>query len=137
MKVTNTRGDWIGLAYWKGCSYRVDHFSSPDGWKFGFEIIYRLIFYTSDSRVIEKFKTCFKEAFGLSDAHYDLDQQLQAGSSVFWYVYWDREGFELDLLEKCETELNKIAEANDTRVVVLEMAIIPRSLEHISMEVNK
>lgn len=136
MKVASTRGDWIGLAYWKNCSYRIDHFSSPDGWQFGFEIVYRLIFFTSDTIVLENFKTSFKKAFSLSDTHYDLDQKLQAGSSVFWRIYWDREGFELNLLEKCETELNRIAEANDTRVVVLEMTIIPRSLEYIHGEVN-
>jgi len=136
MKVINTRGDWIGLAYWKDCSYRVDHFSTPDSWQFGFEIVYRLIFYTSESEVIEKFRTCFKEAFGLSDTHYDLNQQIQAGSGVYWYVYWDREGFEISFLKKCETELNRIAEAAKTRVLVLEMAIIPRSLNQISMLVG-
>ena len=131
MKVISTRGDWIGLAYWKACSYRVDHFSSPDNWRFGFEIGYRLIFYVSESEIIERFKLCFKEAFGLPDTHYDVSQQIQAGSSVYWYVYWDREGFEISLLEKCETELNKMAEAVKTRILVLEMAIIPRSLNQI------
>ena len=106
-------------------------------WQFGFEIVYRLIFYTSETNLIQKFEACFKEAFGLSDINYDLNQQLQAGSSVFWYVYWDREGFELNVLERCEAELNRIAEAADTKVVVLEVAIIPRSLDYIRGQSNK
>lgn len=136
MKVVNTRGDWTGLARWKDCSYKIDHFSSPDGWQFGFEIVYRLVFFTSDSKLIEKFKTCFQEVFGLSDTHFDQDQQIQAGSSVFWHVYWNREGFGLNLLDKCETELNRIAEVNDTKVEVLEMIIIPRSLDYIRREMK-
>jgi len=135
MKVTSTRGDWIGLAYWKRCSYRVDYFSSPDGWDFGFEVVYRLIFYTRDSRLIEKFRTAFKKAFGLSDDHYEVEQVLDVGNSIFWRVYWDKKGFELKLLEKCEDKLNKVAEGNNTRVVVLEMAIIPRSLDYIQQSV--
>jgi hypothetical protein len=133
MKVTNTRGDWIGLAYWKDCSYRVDHFSSPDEWQFGFEVVYRLIFSTSNLDVIGSFKKCFREAFSLPDKHYDLNQQIMAGSSVYWRVYWGREGFELNLLKKCEAELNRIAEATNSGVTILEMAIIPRSLNHIRM----
>ena len=139
MKVTSTRGDWIGLAYWKNCSYRVDYFSTPDHWDFGVEVVYRLIFYTCDTRLIEKFRMAFKKAFGLSEEHYEVEQVPEVGSSVFWRVYWDREGFELNLLEKCETKLNKVAEDTNTRVVVVEMAIIPRSLEYIHgvVEVNK
>jgi len=139
MKVTNTRGDWIGLAYWKGGSYRVDYFSSPDHWNLGFDVVYRLIFYTCDTRLIEKFRTAFKKAFGLSDDHYEIEQAPSVGNSVFWRVYWDKKGFELNLLEKCETKLNKVAESNNTRVVILEMAIIPRSLDYIHqlIEVNK
>lgn len=139
MKVIDTRGDWIGLAYWKGCSYRVDYFSSPDNWDFGFEVVYRLIFYTSDTRLIEKFRIAFKKAFGLSDDHYEVEQIPSIGNSVFWRVYWDKKGFELKLLEKCEDKLNKVAEGNSTRVVVVEMAIIPRSLDYIhhSVEINK
>ena len=139
MKVISTRGDWIGLAYWKGYSYRVDNFSSPDDLNFGFEIVYRLIFYTCDNQVIEKFRTAFKKAFGLSDEHYEMEQLPEVGNSVFWSAYWDREGFELDLLEKCETEFNRVAEAAATRIVVLEMAIIPRSAEYVRkmIELNK
>jgi len=139
MRVVNTRGDWIGLAYWKGCSYRVDYFSTPDHWDFGFEVVYRLIFYTSDIRSIEKFRIAFKKAFGLSEEHYEVEQVPEIGNSVFWRVYWDRGGFELNLLEKCETKLNKVAEGTNTRVVVVEMAIIPRSLDYIrqAVEANK
>jgi len=139
MKVIDTRGDWIGVAYWNGCSYRVDYFSGPDNWDFGFEVVYRLIFYTSDTRLIEKFRMAFKKAFGLSDDHYEVEQVLGVGNSVYWRVYWDRKGFELNLLEKCEDRLNKVAESNNTRVVVVEMAIIPRSLDYIhhSVQMNK
>ena len=68
-----------------------------------------------------------------------MEQVPQVGSSVFWRVYWDRQGFELNLLEKCETKLNKVAEVANTGVVILEMAIIPRSLEYIGkmVQVNK
>ena len=116
MKVTNTRGDWIGLAYWKNCSYRVDYFSSPDHWNLGFDVVYRLIFYTCDTRLIEKFRIAFKKAFGLSDDHYEIEQAPSVGNSVYWRVYWD-----------------------NTRVAVLEMAIIPRSLDYIHqlIEANK
>ena len=139
MKAINTRGDWAGLAYWKDCSYRVDHFSSPDSWKFGFDVVYRLVFDTSDVNLIERCRTSIKETFGLSDSHYDMNQQPQGGNSVFWRVYWDREGFELKLLKKCEVKLDEIAEASKIRITVLEMAIIPRSLDHICMlvELNK
>ena len=139
MKITSTRGDWIGLGYWKNCSYRVDYFSTPDSWNIGFEIVYRLIFHTRDPQLMDKFRTAFKKAFGLPDEYYEVDMVSDFGSSVFWRVYWDRKGFELNLLEKCETKLNKVAESNNTRVVVLEMAIIPRSLDYIHqlIEVNK
>ena len=136
MKITNTRGDWIGLSYWKGYSYRVDYFSSPDDWNFGFDIVYRLIFYSSDTDVMEKFRIAFKKAFGLSDDHYEIEQALGVSNSVFWRVYWDKKGFELNLLEKCEANLNKVAESNNTRVVVLEMAIIPRSSDYIHQSIK-
>ena len=131
MKITSTRGDWIGLGYWKGCSYRVDYFSTPDSWDFGFEIVYRLVFYTGDTRLIEKFRAAFKKAFGLPEVNYEVEQVPELGGSVYWRVYWNKQGFELNLLEKCETRINKVAEDTNTRVVVLEMAIIPRSLEYI------
>jgi hypothetical protein len=136
MKVIDINGEWTGLGYWKGCSYRIDYFSTPDSWNIGFEIVYRLIFYTDDTRPIEKFRTEFKKAVGLSDEHYEIEQELSAGSSVYWRVYWDREGFELNLLKKCEDGLDKVAESNNTRVIVLEMAIIPRSLDTIRQEVK-
>jgi hypothetical protein len=139
MKITNTKGDWIGLAYWKDCSCQVDHFSSPDGWEFGFDIVYRLIFNASDINVINNFRTSFKEVFGLPDSHYKLDQQPQEDNSVFWRVYWDRKGFDLDLLKRCEIKLNESAEAANIRITILGVTIIPRSLDHIQMlvELNK
>jgi len=136
MRVINTRGNWIGLAYWKDCSYRVDYFSTPDDWDFGFEVVYRLIFYTCDTRLIEKFRIAFKKAFGLSEQHYEVEQVPEVGGSVFWRVYWDTGGFDLNLLEKCEKKLDKVAEATNTRVVVVEMAIIPRSLDYIRQVVE-
>jgi len=137
VKVTSTSGDWIGLAYWKDCSYRVDYFSSPDDWNFGFEIVYRLVLNTRDTRLIEKFRKAFKKAFGLSEEHYEVKQGPPlVVDSVFWTVYWDRQGFELNLLEKFETKLDEIAEAANTRVVILEMAIIPRSLKYIGKMVQ-
>lgn len=102
MKVTNTRGDWIGLAYWKGCSYRVDYFSSPDDWNFGFEVVYRLIFYTCDSRLIEKFRMAFKKAFGLSDDHYEIEQALGIGNSVFWGYIGTRKDSSLTFLKSAK-----------------------------------
>ena len=70
---------------------------------------------------------------------YDLSQQIQEDSCAYWYVYWDKEGFEISLLEKFEAESSKIAEAVKTRNLVLEMVIIPRSLNQIRMlaELNK
>ncbi len=75
----------------------------------------------------------------MSEEHYEVNQVPDWGSSVFWRVYWDKEGFELNFLEKCENKLNRVAEGTNTRVVVVEMAIIPRSLEYISqaVELNK
>jgi hypothetical protein len=136
MKVIDINGEWVGLGYLKGYSYRIDYFSTPDSWNIGFEIVYRLIFYTDDTRLIEEFMTAFKKAFGLSDEHYEIEQELSVGSSVYWRVYWDREGFELNILKKCEDSLDKVAERNNTKVIVVEMAIIPRSLDTILQEVK-
>jgi hypothetical protein len=138
MKVTSTSGDrWIGLAYWKDCSYRVDYFSTPDNLNFGFEITYRLVLKTRDIRLVEKFRTAFRKAFGLSEEHYEVEQgPPSVVDSVFWTVYWDRQGFELNLLKKFETKLDEIAEAANTGVVILEMAIIPRSLVYIGKMVK-
>ena len=75
----------------------------------------------------------------MSEDHYEVEQVVGVGNSVFWRVYWDRKGFELDLLAKCENKLNTVAAGSDTRVVVVEMAIIPRSLDYIrqAVEANK
>jgi hypothetical protein len=131
MKVTSTSGDsWSGLAYWKDCSYRVDYFSSPDDLNFGFEITYRLVLNTSDIRLADKFRTVFKKAFGLSEEHYEVKQgPPTVVDSIFWTVYWDRQGFELNLLKKFETKLDEIAEAANTRVVILEIEINEYNLE--------
>ena len=94
-------------------------------------MVYRLIFYNCETQIIEKFREVFKNTFGLSEAHYQLEQQPEAGCSVFWRIYWDRKGLELDLLKKCESELDKVAENTNIKVAIVEMAIIPRSLEFI------
>jgi len=87
---------------------------------------------TRDIRLVEKFRTAFKKAFGLSEEHYEVKQgPPMVVDSVFWTVYWDRQGFELNLLKKFETKLDEIAEAANTGVVILEMAIILRSLEYM------
>jgi len=88
------------------------------------------------SEKMEKFRIAFRKAFGLSEDHYDVEQVLGVGNSVFWRVYWDKKGFELNLLEKCENKLSKVAEGSGTRVVILEMAIIPRSLYYINQSVE-
>lgn len=139
MKVTNLEGNWIGLGYWRDFPYQIDYFSSPDGWNIGFEIAYRLSFSTDDrrseeTRLADGFREAFKKAFGLSDSHYELNQWVDF--SVYWRIYWDREGFDLRLLEKCESNLNKFAEDNRTRIVLIGMIIIPRSLEYISKHVG-
>jgi len=139
MRVTSTEGGWVGLAYWKQCPYQVDYISSPDNWNIGHEIVYRLIFYTRDNRILEKFRVAFKKAFRLSEQHYKLEQVTEVGSSVFWRAYWDRWEFDLKLLEKCEDGLDKVAEAGNTRIAVVQMMIIPRSLDYIRqvVEANK
>jgi len=98
--------------------------------------VYRLILYTSGTDVIEKFWIAFRKAFGLSEDRYDVEQVLGVGNNVFWRVYWDRKGFELNILEKCENKLNKVAEGNSTKVIVVEMVIIPRSLDYINQSVE-
>lgn len=134
MKVKDVNGDWIGLAYWKDNVYQIDYFSSPDAWKIGFEVVYRLSFSTderqpNDDRLADGFRKAFKKAFNLSDSHYELNQW--GGLSVYWRVYWDRKGFDLRLLRKCEDNLNKFAENNNSRIVLLEMTVVPRSRRYI------
>jgi hypothetical protein len=128
-------GQWTGLAYSEGALRYVDHFSSPDHWEFGFDVVYRLVFYTIDERVIDGFKAAFIEAFGLPRDHYDTHQAVAIGGSVFWRVYWDQESFDLRLLGKCDRCLDVAAERYDERVVILEVAIIPRSRQLIAQEI--
>jgi hypothetical protein len=138
MKV-GTDGQWTGLAYCeKVCPY-VDYFSSPDGWRFGFDIVYRLIFSTEDRDVIDMFRAAFMAAFGLSKEHYSITDIPKPGSSVFWRAYWDRNGFDLKFLSECDKRLDRVGEKCGQRVLVLEVAIIPRSKKHIKelMDSNK
>ena len=139
MKITNVEGDWIGLARWEEGPYQIDYFSTPDAWTIGFEIVYRLSFsgdalHLENNRLADGVRRTFKDAFGLSDSHYELSQW--GGLSVYWRVNWDREGLNLKLLEKCEENLDRFAEANKIRVLVLEMTAIPRSLQQISKYVG-
>ncbi len=139
MKVTGIDGDWVGLAYWKGHTYQIDYFSTPDKWTVGFEVVYRLGFLIDerrleDRRVADGFRKAFKRAFGLSDSHYDVDEW--GGSAVYWRVYWDRKGLDLRRLGKCEDNLSRFAEATETGVMLINMTIIPRSLEEISKRVK-
>lgn len=135
MKIADFKGEWVGLARWGECSYRLDHLSSPDDLVFGFEVVYRLIFHTEDTRMIQMFRDAFRDTFGLTKGHYDLGQEPKPDNIVYWRVYWDREGFELGLLKQLEEKLDYIAETNRTRVIILEMAIIPRSIDIISQEI--
>jgi hypothetical protein len=125
--------DWVGLAYWQGCPYMVDHFSSPDGWNYGFEIVYRLVFNGFNKMGLDECRRVVKTAFGLSDSHFDLSQTPESLTSVFWHIYWDREGFDLNILKRCEMELDRVAEEKNLAITIIGMFIIPRSIEHITM----
>lgn len=132
-------GQWTGLVYWEKASRYVDYFSTPDGWQIGFDIVYRLIFNTRDRDVIDLFRAAFMAAFGLSKEHYSIMDTSEAGSSVFWRVYWDRNGFDLKFLSECDKRLDRVGEKCGQSVVVLEVAIVPRSKKHIEglVELNK
>jgi hypothetical protein len=71
MKV-GTDGRWTGLVYCEKASPYVDYFSSPDGWRFGFDVVDRLIFNTEDRDIIDMFRAAFMAAFGLSKEHYSI-----------------------------------------------------------------
>jgi len=62
MKV-GTDGRWTGLVYCEKASPYVDYFSSPDGWRFGFDVVYRLIFNTEDRDIIDMFRAAFMGSF--------------------------------------------------------------------------
>jgi len=136
------KGDWVGLSYWESYVSQIDHFSTPDGWSIGFEIVYRLHIFTQGraldhSGKLDGLKQAFKSAFGLADSHYELDKIGHAVSAtVYWRVLWDRDAFNLKLLEKCEDNLSKFAEQSGISIIVLETTIIPRSLEYISQSVS-
>ncbi len=143
MKITDIeKCDWVGLAYRESYVRQIDYFSSPDGWEIGFEIVYRLHFSTHERALdsggkLDGLKQAFKSAFGLADNHSRLDKIGHVtGATVYWRIFWDREAFDLKLLEKCEEKLSKFAEQNGVSIVVLEATIIPRSLESISQSVS-
>ena len=132
-------GQWTGLAYCGNPMRTIDYFSSPDGWEFGFDIVYRLIFNTRDRDILDLFRAAFMAAFGLSKEHYNSSDTPEFGSSVFWRVYWDRNGFDLNLLSECDKRLDRVGEKCSQSVVVLESTIIPRSKKRIEelVEFNK
>jgi len=73
----------------------------------------------------------------LEDSYYELDQIGHAVSvTVYWRVLWDKDAFNLKLLEKRDDNLNKFAEQNGISIIVLETTIIPRSLGYISQRVS-
>ncbi|MGD1120243.1 MAG: hypothetical protein ABR886_12315 [Dehalococcoidales bacterium] len=121
---------------------QIDHFSTQDEWKIGFEIVYRLHVFTQGRALdhggkLNGLKQAFKSAFGLEDSYYELDQIGHAVSvTVYWRVLWDKDAFNLKLLEKRDDNLNKFAEQNGISIIVLETTIIPRSLGYISQRVS-
>jgi hypothetical protein len=136
------KGDWVGLSYWDNYVRQIDYFSSPDGWKIGFEIVYRL-YISSQERALdhgdklEGLIKSFKSAFGLADDHYKLDSVGHvATATVYWRVLWDQDAFNLKLLEECDKNLDKFAEQNGISIVVLETTIVPRSVEYISKNIS-
>lgn len=140
MKIVDYDGNWVGLAYYEH-EYILDHFSTPDHWEIGFDIVYRLIFMLDDvqtrnERLRESFRVAFKRAFKLPNDHYETGDWFGDGGSVFWRIYWDKKAFDLRLLKKCEDNLDRCAEKNKVQVILLGLGIIPRSLEQISLSVK-
>jgi hypothetical protein len=132
VKVSND-WHWTGLAHWDKERRYIDHFSTPDGWQIGFEVVYRLMFSTKDGRVLDEFERAFADSFGLSSQHYDLPK---GGTTAYWRIYWDREAFDLELLRHCEKRLNEVGERVHERVLVLELGIVPRSKAWIAQLVK-
>lgn len=86
---------------------------------------------------VDGLEQAFKTVFSLSDDHYKLDEIGHVViSTVYWRVLWDRDAFDLKLLEKCEDSLNKFAEQNGIGITLLETTIVPRSLDYISQAVS-
>jgi hypothetical protein len=134
MKV-DINGDWKGLAPHEdlGCVW-LDNNSSLDGWQIGYDIVFRIIFLMEREMLANpgfraRFESDFKSAFGLSDDHF-ITGPLEGGS-VFWRIYWDKQGFDLRLVDKCLENLDSCAEENEARVIHLGVTIIPRSMAHI------
>jgi len=140
------RARGFGLDRSQTWNYKIDHFSTPDNWQIGFEIVFRLAFYFHDPnqnrdtlRDIEAFRDVFRHVFGLSRAHYDLGVGEPEGNSFgpdYWRVYWDEGPFDLRLLARCEAELDAVATVKHVTVALISMTIIPRSLKHIESEVK-
>ncbi len=142
MKV-DINGNWKGLAPHEDFGVVwLDHYSTPDGWQIGYDIVFRIAFpwpkdMIDNPGLRARFESAFKSAFGLSDDHF-LTSALEAGG-VFWRIYWDKQGFDLRLINKCLESLNACAEANNARVIDVGVTIIPRSMSQIEklVKLNK
>lgn len=143
MKIKDLDGNWIGLAYNGELPYCVDNVSSPLGFDLGFEIVYRLLFYSrenhqlQDHRTIEKFKKVLQKSFGLSMKHYHVEEVENLANSNWWRIYWDKGAFDLRLLQTFERNLAKTAEENNIRVIVTGMHILSRPISYISSVIKK
>lgn len=142
MKV-DIKGDWTGLAQYEDSSIPcigLDYFSTPDGWTIGYDIVFRLAFpmpkdILDTPGLRARFESAFKSVFGLSDDHF-LTTPLDAGG-VFWRIYWDKQGFDLHIIDKCLESMNICAEENNARVIDIGVTFIPRSMSQIEELVKK
>jgi hypothetical protein len=137
MKV-DLEGNWVGMTHWRDMRYTLDYFSSPDHWEIGFDIVYRILFFIDKDNVTfslyHNLKEAFQQAFNLSEDHF-VTPMIGSGS-VFWRIYWDRQEFDLELLEKCEKYLDECAERNQIKAELLEITVIPRSISQIKHEIK-
>ena len=129
------KGSWTGLAHWKDMITAVDYFSSPDDWRIGFDIVFRIMFIPRENNfdipaLKAIFREAFKNAFDLDDDHFETNQWEPGG--VFWRIYWDKDSFDIKLLGKCEDELNKCGQRNRVAVLLLGETIIPRSASYVA-----
>jgi len=113
------KGCCKGPKLWKAGRYFLDYSSGPDDWKIGFEIVYRIVFYTTSGETLDTFRRAFKEVFGLPDDHYLLEEPVYVGSSNFWRTYWDKGWLDLGLLKKCERRLDAVARRANTAIIFM------------------
>ena len=125
--------------------YIIDNVSNPDGWQFGFEIVYRVEFYFHEDgqedhlRDVAEFQEVFKHAFDLSVEHYEFGPSRPVSSTygpAYWRVYWDKGPLDLRILGRCEAELHTAALMRHVTVELISLAVIPRSLAYIGQQVS-